>query len=315
MLMGKRIKISGVARNVVITFSSKLAMACVALLVSVIISRTLEPYGRGLFASLMALSGIGLQLANLGMPQSNNYYLSQDRAILGSLIANSTLFSIVAGLVASSIITCWAWYTGLADESGWVALSLVVMSVPIGLIYLMLINLLIPCQAIGIFNAIETSVKILILFIIGMMYIFDLASLQAYMLSSIVAQMLGVVLIFKNFKNEILNSSKFSMQLLISHMPYAFKSYVGTLVAFLVLRCDLLMVQYISGNEEVGYYSIAVGIFDMAYLFPATIGLIIFPRLVQMHDIHARKKATWRAVYVTGGGTAVAIFARHRCNI
>jgi O-antigen/teichoic acid export membrane protein len=50
-------------------------------------------------------------------------------------------------------------------------------------------------------------------------------------------------------------------------------------MSFLVLRIDLLMVQYLLGAEEAGYYSIATSMGDVFCMLPVVVGAILFPKL------------------------------------
>ena len=49
-----------------------------------------------------------------------------------------------------------------------------------------------------------------------------------------------------------------------------------------MLRIDVLMVQYMRGPEQVGYYSVAVSMADLLYMVPSTVGVLLFPRLSAM---------------------------------
>ena len=44
-----------------------------------------------------------------------------------------------------------------------------------------------------------------------------------------------------------------------SGLGYGLRAYLGSLFAFLVLKSDILLVKYLRGAGETGYYSIAVG--------------------------------------------------------
>ena len=54
---------------------------------------------------------------------------------------------------------------------------------------------------------------------------------------------------------------------------YGLKAYVASLLAFLVLRIDVLIVQSIRGPEDAGYYSVAATVADQIYILPAVVGV------------------------------------------
>jgi O-antigen/teichoic acid export membrane protein len=60
---------------------------------------------------------------------------------------------------------------------------------------------------------------------------------------------------------------------------YGARVYASCLLSFLVIRSDLLLVNYFRGIGETGVYSIAVQIADTLLLLPVTIGMILLPRV------------------------------------
>ena len=46
------------------------------------------------------------------------------------------------------------------------------------------------------------------------------------------------------------------------------RAYLGSLFAFLVLKSDILLVKYLRGASETGYYAIAVGLADILMMLP-----------------------------------------------
>ena len=56
------------------------------------------------------------------------------------------------------------------------------------------------------------------------------------------------------------------------------------MIAFLVLRVDVLFVQLLLGSEETGYYAVAVGLADNVYLLPVVVATLLFPRLSATND-------------------------------
>src|ERR1051326_631601 len=71
---------------------------------SLISSRYLGPEGRGVYAVLTVISGIGIQLGNLGLHAANTYFLGRDRALRGQIVANSAWISGAVGLVLIAVL-------------------------------------------------------------------------------------------------------------------------------------------------------------------------------------------------------------------
>jgi O-antigen/teichoic acid export membrane protein len=60
---------------------------------------------------------------------------------------------------------------------------------------------------------------------------------------------------------------------------YAAKVYVAGLIAFAVVRIDLLLVNALLGADEAGLYSLAVALKDMIYIMPLIVAMNMFPRV------------------------------------
>ena len=82
--------------------------------------------------------------------------------------------------------------------------------------------------------------------------------------------------------------SRWSLASLRSGLGYGVRAYLGSLFAFLVLKSDILLVKYLRGAEETGYYAIAVGLADILMMLPTVVGTVLFPRLSAAPDVAAK---------------------------
>src|SRR5207248_10742366 len=84
-------------RSIVETYTTRILLIAIGFAMTVIISRTLGPSGRGLFAVAAAIGAIGIQFGNLGLHASNTYYVAKDRELLPVLIGNTLVVSFGIG--------------------------------------------------------------------------------------------------------------------------------------------------------------------------------------------------------------------------
>jgi O-antigen/teichoic acid export membrane protein len=68
---------------------------------------------------------------------------------------------------------------------------------------------------------------------------------------------------------------------------------------FLVLRIDLLMVKYMLGATEAGYYSISQVLAENTMMFPVVMGSLVFPKLSAAKEKEEKVRLTNKAVLVT----------------
>src|SRR5258707_6570679 len=82
-------------------------------------------------------------------------------------------------------------------------------------------------------------------------------------------------------------------------MGVGMNEYMIAFFVFLVLRIDLLMVKYMLGATEAGYYSISQVLSENTMLFPVVIGLLLFPKLSAIKEKEAKLRLANKAVLVT----------------
>src|SRR5688572_12707331 len=71
------------------TLGTRGLLLLLALTSSVITSRYLGAHGRGVYAVLIAVSSLGVQLGNFGLHAANTFFLGQDRSLRGQIVSNS----------------------------------------------------------------------------------------------------------------------------------------------------------------------------------------------------------------------------------
>ncbi len=282
------------------TFLTRLLLIGVAFVTSVIVTRILGPGGRGLFAVAMALGNMGAQFGNLGLHASNVYYVSQDRKLLGPLTGNSLLVGFGFGsLVAFGVGFLFFFFPDKAPVQGWI-LRMGLLWIPVSLAYILLQNLLLGIQEIKVFNVIDLAGKILALILIGGLFFSNRASVENLLGVSLLAVLGTIVAIIARLWVNIERVPLPSFSLFQKNIRYGMKAYWTALFSFLVLKVDLLMVQYIKGAEPAGYYSIASQMADMVLMLPSVIGMILFPKLSAMKDEAEKWDFAWRSALWTG---------------
>src|SRR5947208_4672791 len=162
---------AGIWRNVVETYMTRLLLIGIGFATTVIVSRTLGPSGRGLFAVAAAVSAIGIQFGNLGLHASNTYYVAKDRELLPVLIGNTLVVSLgIGGMAALLGWILTAMWPKLAPLHG-ALLALARMSIPFCLAYLLLQNLLLGVGHVRAYNGIELVNKTISLVLVGLVIV------------------------------------------------------------------------------------------------------------------------------------------------
>jgi O-antigen/teichoic acid export membrane protein len=281
---------SDFVRKVAETLITRVLLIGLGIVSSVIVARTLGPEGRGFYAIAISLGGLGVQFGNLGLHASNTYYVAKKPDLLPTLISNSIAVSFLIGGIGSilfwGVLSIWPYLVKIEG----VLLALTLVSIPFGLVYLLLQNLLIGIHEIHSFNKIEIGNRIASLILVSGIILVQKVSVETLFLTHLSALFISCAWILLQFKSRSPLIPRPSFAVFKNNLQYGFKAYVAALFAFLVLRSDLLLLQYMLGAEQVGLYAVAVSVADLTLLAPTVIGTLMFPRLAAMGNDRER----WR---------------------
>jgi O-antigen/teichoic acid export membrane protein len=291
---------SDFVRKVLETFATRILLIGIGLVTGVIVARILGPEKRGLFAVAGAISAIGVQFGNLGLHSANAYAVSRNRDLLPELLANSLVVSLAVGVAGGAITwTVFGLRPDLAPIPG-VLLALVLASIPISLAYLLVQNLLLGIQEVRTFNKVELSTRIVTVGLIVLVIISRRVSPETVFVAGLIAGAANLAWILRHLRPFLPRRPAVSWPLLRENIGYGLKAYLACFFAFMVTKFDLLMVQYMLGSEQTGYYSIAVSMADLIYLLPMVIGAILFPKLSAMETRDEKWTLARRTTLVSG---------------
>ena len=264
----------------------------VGLITSIIITRSLGPEGRGIFAMTLIIGSLGIQIGNLGLHGSNTFYVAKNPGTLPSLLGNSILISMVLGSLFIGLgILFFSFYPDLAPVQGdlfyWGLLW-----IPPGLAYLLIQNLLLGIHEFHAFNKIELFSKITLLLLVGFIIILKVDSVTTFYMVCFFTLLLSLAWSLWKISPFLSHRISLSFSLFKRGLNYGAKSYLGSLFAFLLLKIDLLMVKEILGNKEAGWYDLAVILAEMIYILPIVVFTIVFPKLCSMENLQDKWKLT-----------------------
>ena len=275
---------SDFVRKISQTFATRVFMAAVGLITSVLVARILGPEGRGAYAVAMAIGVMGVQLGNLGLQAANTYLISRQKDLLSTVVSTSLSVAFAVGgtsaIALGLIFTIKQDWAPLDGSLVWLAAAWI----PLGLSYLFLENVLVSLNEVSAYNLMELVSKFLSVLLIALVIVLGLATAETVFATGLIIMTTSSAWILFRLRQHGLNAAIPSFRLLSSNIGYSLRGYFATLFAFIALRLDLFMIQYMLGVEHAGHYSIAVGLADALFMLPVTIGTILFPKLSAMQD-------------------------------
>ncbi len=265
-------------KDIAQTYVNRFFILALGFISSVIISRYLGPEGRGEYAYTILIIGLGMQFGNVGLHSANVYFLSRDRERLPTLFGNSIFVSIIIGglLLILGII-----YAELYPELIPIKKSLWLLAlacIPISILCLLLQNLLLGLNNLSLFNKAELYGKMIatLLILFGLVVI-GYRSINFILFSILISTLCAVVIIYKYLRG--VSDWAISFNALKKDSCYGFKAYISALFSFVQQRIAVALVERLGGFQELGYFSSALMIFDLALMLPIVASTILFPKI------------------------------------
>ncbi len=239
-----------------------------------------------------------MQFGNLGLHASNIYHVAKDRALLPALIGNTLAVVFVACVVTALSGIGFVFWPKVSPVHG-TLLLLALASVPVGLAYLLNQGLLLGVNEVRVYNKIECSGKVLALVLICIAALVHGGTVELFFgitLSSVMLSFLWGLLRLRRVSTE---PPALSLAVFRQSIGIGINAYMIAFFGFLVLRIDLLMVTYMLGATEAGYYSISQVLAENTMMFPVVVGLLLFPKLSAIKEKQEKLRLANKAVLVT----------------
>jgi len=267
--------------TVAITFTSRIIIVFIGIASSIITARWLGPAGKGVFAILWVIVGLGVQFGNFGFHASNVYFTSRDKTIVSKMASNSLWSGLTIGLLISVGMIClYRVNSNLFSSIPFTLFLITVFSIPFKLLLLFFQNIFLGLQKILAYNFFELAERFSLLVVVALVLILfkqGLFKLMVFIL--IITGILATFFTIYTKKVTKFSFFDFDKEVFANMLKYGFKVYLSCFFSFLLIRSDMLLVNYFKGASASGIYSIAANFSELLYLLPVTIGAMLFPKV------------------------------------
>ena len=267
-------------RDIVTTIATRLVKIAAGLGTAIITARSLGDAGRGEYFLIVTIALTLVQLGNLGLHSSNTYEVARNPSLLSPLLSNSFWISIGigVGLAAATAggAAAFGWFSTTSADLLAVVLTVLV---PTLLFILLGSNLLVGMSRISAFNAFELGSTILLVAALGVAALAGFG-VRGFVLLTTACWTLVALLLLANLRRGI-RGLRFRPDTFKTGLRYSFRAYGIALLAFLVLRGNVFLLDHYAGVEELGRYSVALQVVDVLIVLPSSVALVVFPDLVR----------------------------------
>jgi O-antigen/teichoic acid export membrane protein len=269
------------ARGVLITLVSKGFAIPIGILSSIVTARYLGPSGRGVIAILTVIQGLALQFGTLGFNASIAYFVSQDQSKSSAVASIALVVSTIAGILIAAIFYAVARIEpsvliGTIDPF---YLAIFLVAIPFTFVNYFFQNVLIGFQKFYHYNVLDLISR----FIQLMLYFVVLVMLRGGITEGVLCFAAGTIIAGILYLAQAARMTRvsftFDRAVFREMFRYGFKTYIASMIMYLALRINIMLINYYHGEQASGVYSIATQLLDVVYLLPTTLGLILFPKV------------------------------------
>ncbi|WP_447951610.1 lipopolysaccharide biosynthesis protein [Chryseobacterium koreense] len=248
-------------------------------------------------------------ILNLGLVIfTTNYWGSSGKGIISIVIADLALVGFVGNIFVGASVTyfaskfkteqillyayLWAILSGISvpflisfvHEQEYLS-YLIILSVLTSLLSAN-INLYVGRQHLKNFNIYTILLQGLqILFILGLVYLFDKAEVQTFFVSQILCLLvLFAVSTFQILKHCEFSNISFSRDLSKKLFDYGWKIQVSSFLQFLNYRLSFYFIEFFKGLSSVGIYSIGVALSEAIWMVSRSLSVVLYSDVVNTTD-------------------------------
>lgn len=272
-----------------VAVSRGLALTLVTL-TQVLVARKLGPQGRGDFVYFYTFAMTLYQFCALGLQTSQTVQLARNRDLFPQLVRNSSVVSLVLGggigLAAGGTL---ALFLGVPEA--WIAGLLVP-----GLLFFMLnSNLVLAEGNLNRYNVIMVLHDLTVF--VGLAGALAIAPTTAScLLGLLVAKSLFNLAFWARLPGSPPKS--YDWALARAGWTVAWRSYVACILTFLTYRLSVYVLGAQSSPAEIGYFSVAMQLFDILLMVPSMTSAVLLPRLCK-HSLQEGLRFSLAALWAT----------------
>jgi O-antigen/teichoic acid export membrane protein len=305
--------------DVATTLGARFAAVPLALVSSILLARTLQPAGKGVYATVVTFADLSLVLGSLGISTAAVYYLAQSSEDVEQTRATVLGLCLVVGLAVSLGLVAVA-AVSLVRGGGQGSWALAVVA-PVGVISLGRAGLESFFRAqhrIRTINAAAVVSSLAFVLLIALAVLgpgLSATSAVALRVVSILAATVVLVVAARSTGVAVPRPRLHvpTARLLLAYgLPYAAYSIVQSFSN----RFDYILLRVFGDASTVGIYSVAVGQAELLWILPTAVGFVLFPRVAALvrddSERAARETAAvlrWNVLLTSAGALVLAVLA------
>ena len=276
--------------SILFTFGTRLLMIANSVIAGVVVARWLGVESVGQLAVINVTVTTIVQVAALGLPSSNTFFIARDTKHFRAAAVNSLFFALLIGSVLAVLLSATAelrpeWFSSISTS----LIRIAAISIPFQLLTLIGLNIFLAVGKIREFNFLDllgqsfVLINAVVVVLVLHRHLPSLVRLNT--VTSILVALLVIGFLVIAGKSSAESKWRADLPLLGQMLSYGIRFHISILAGALIFRADLLVVNLFRGPAETGVYSVASQVGMMLMLLPGVIATLLFPRVTAEQDV------------------------------
>ena len=286
--------VSGVVRfvrQVAGTFGARLLISAIGVLSGIIVARWLGSAAMGIISSLNVMALLAITIGNFGLPSSITYLVARDTGSARAVLRNAIVFGLTAGtLLGASIVLIVSFRPHLMGEVPFALVVLACAALPFQMVSYLCLAVHLGLEKIRSYNLLDLAMQSMTLLAAVTMITLLRGGVWEFVAFGTAANVLMSVVIVATAYAATSESDATPQRAVMRDMlRIGSRFFVALAAGILILRGDLLIVNYFRPSAEAGVYAVATQASIFLHLIPNVISTMLFPRTSNDQDESGEK--------------------------
>ncbi len=268
---------------------------------TIVMARALGPAGRGAVAVAFSFTLLLIQFGHLGLISANPYFAARDPSDLPRIVSNTIWTALGLGLtLALAGLGVRLLFPALLRGLDVLDMGVVLVGIPAALANQLFQSILLAEGRMVAYNGVELGMAVVVFtgLVLGLV-VFSFGVLGAIALLVAVNTAGSVCYLALLVRHQ--PPRRPDLRLMGRMLRYGGRVYLATLLAYLVGRVNLLLVNSYLGGVAAGDYSVALAAAEGMHLLPTVVALNLFPRVARGESSRGGTAAVFRSLALIYG--------------
>lgn len=292
--------------DVVLMLTTRVGVLLLGVATTVLVARSLGPSGRGTVAVALSFTMLLVQFGTLGLSTANPFFTATSPADRARIVSNSVWLALAVGALLVAVgLGVRLWLPVVVRGVELTEMAVALAAIPAALAAVFFQSVLLGEGRTVAYNLAELALAVLnfaVLF--AGLAVFGLGVTGAIALIAS-GNILSALTWFLLLARGGASIQPPDLELARRMFGYGFRIYIAAVLAFLVVRVDLLLVNAYLGAADAGRYAVAVALADAMYVLPTVVALNLFPRVARGLPYEASARV-FRSLALLYGGVCLA---------